>query len=309
MECIDEAKSKLLNEIVAREREYRHESEMPSTEQGDDEQELVGIAVVGAGGNIAQAGSAEHRFPLESVSKALTLALALEDIGAEALFERVGMEPSGDPYHSIATLEEGEMGIPSNPMINAGAIVTTAMIRGRDGEERFDRLRDFFRRLAGNPSLDYDQAMYEAEDKDLNRALFYYMRSHDVFEGSEEDLLVPYLKQTSIELDCRDLARIAAVLANRGQDPESGERLIEEETVRIVLTLMFATGMYDQSGRFGIEVGVPSKSGVSGAILSVVPGGMGVGIIGPALNAHGNSVAGLRMLKQLSKEWQLGTFA
>lgn len=310
MERIDEAKIASLQEVVEQEREYRHESEMTSfTEAGEEEQELVGIAVMGGECSAPQAGSAEHRFPLESVSKALTLALALEDEGAEALFERVGMEPSGDPYHSIATLEEGEMGIPSNPMINAGAIVTTAMISGRDGEERFDRIRDFFRRLAGNPSLDYDQAMFEAEDQDLNRALFYYMRSHDVLEGSEEDLLVPYLKQTSIEVNCHELARMAAVLANRGRDPESGERLISEETVRIVLRLMFTTGMYDQSGRFAVEVGMPSKSGVSGAILAVAPGRMGFGVIGPALNEHGNSVAGLRLLKALSSRWRLGVFA
>ncbi|MCE8023523.1 glutaminase A [Billgrantia aerodenitrificans] len=310
MERIDEAKSATLEEAVAREREYRHESEMASfTETGEEDQELIGIAVMGAGGEAAQAGSAEQRFPLESVSKALTLALALEDVGADALFERVGMEPSGDPYHSIATLEEGEMGIPSNPMINAGAIVTTAMIRGRDGEERFDRIRDYFRRLAGNPSLDYDRVMFEAEDKDLNRALFYYMRSHDVLKGSEEDLLVPYLKQTTIEVNCRELSRIAAVLANTGRDPESGERLIAEETVRIVLTLMFTTGMYDQSGRYAVEVGMPSKSGVSGAILAVAPERMGFGVIGPALNEHGNSVAGLRLLKVLSSRWRLGVFA
>ncbi|WP_444677243.1 glutaminase A [Halomonas sp. E19] len=279
------------------------------TEQGDADWERVGIAMTGADGSTARAGSAEERFPMESVSKALTLALALEDVGAEALFERVGMEPSGDPYHSIATLEEGEMGIPSNPMINAGAIVTTAMIRGADGEERFVRLREFFRRLSNNPTLDYDPVMFEAEDQDLNRSLFYYMRSHDVFKGSEEDLLVPYLKQTSIELTCVDLARIAAVLANGGRDPESGERLIGEETVRIVLTLMFTTGMYDQSGRYALEVGMPSKSGVSGAILAVAPGRWGFGVIGPALNEHGNSIAGLRMLKQLSQRWQLGRFA
>jgi glutaminase len=230
-------------------------------------------------------------------------------VGTEALFERVGMEPSGDPYHSIATLEEGEMGIPSNPMINAGAIVTTAMIRGRDGEERFERLRDFFRRMAGNSTLDYDPAKFEAEDQDLNRSLFYYMRSHDVLKGSEEDLLAPYLKQTSIELDCQDLARIAALLANGGRDPGSGEQLISEETVRVVLTLMFTTGMYDQSGRYAVEVGMPSKSGVSGAIMAVAPGRLGFGVIGPALNDHGNSVAGLRMLRSLSQRWQLGVFA
>ncbi|OUE42385.1 glutaminase A [Billgrantia desiderata SP1] len=310
MERIDKAKVAFLQEVVEQEREYRHESEMASFgESGEEDQELVGIALMGAESDVAQAGSAEQRFPLESVSKALTLALALEDVGAEALFARVGMEPSGDPYHSIATLEEGEMGIPSNPMINAGAIVTTAMIRGRDGKDRFERLRDFFRRLSANPELDYNRAMFEAEDQDLNRALFYYMRSHDVLVGSEEDLLVPYLKQTSIEMNCRELSRIAAVLANRGCDPVSGERLIGEETVRIVLTLMFTTGMYDQSGRYAVEVGMPSKSGVSGAILAVAPGRLGCGVIGPALNEHGNSVAGLRLLEALSNRWRLGVFA
>ncbi|MCE8019639.1 glutaminase A [Halomonas sp. MCCC 1A11036] len=309
MDRIDESMSETLEEIVAGERAYRHEGEMTSfTEANEEDQEQVGISVVGAEGSIAQAGSAERRFPLESVSKALTLALALEDVGPGVLFERVGMEPSGDPYHSIATLEEGEVGVPSNPMINAGAIVATAMIRARDGEERFGRLLDFFRLLCGNPELDYNREMFEAEDKDLNRALFYYMRNHDVVQGGEEDLLVPYLKQTSIEMNCRELARIAAVLANGGKDPESGERRISEETVRIVLTLMLTTGMYDQSGRYAVEVGVPSKSGVSGAILAVVPERMGIGVIGPALNDHGNSVAGLRMLKQFSQRWRLGMF-
>ncbi|MDX5433949.1 MAG: glutaminase A [Halomonas sp.] len=311
MERIDGAMTADLEEVVECECRVHHESGMtPFTERiGESGKERVGIAIVGAEGQLAQAGDAERPFPLESVSKAVVLALALEDVGAEALFERVGMEPSGDPYHSIATLEEGELGVPANPMINAGAIVATAMVRARDGEERFGRLLDFFRRLCGNPGLDYNREMFEAEDKDLNRALFYYMRNHDVVQGSEEDLLVPYLKQTSIEMNCRDLARIAAVLANGGKDPESGERRISEETVRIVLTLMLTTGMYDQSGRYAVEVGMPSKSGISGAILAVAPGRLGVGCIGPALNEHGNSVAGLRLLKALSCRWRLGVFA
>jgi glutaminase len=311
MERIDETMAAVLDEIVERERKVHHESDMTSFMEkiGEPDRDLVGVAMMGAEGRLAQAGDAERSFPLESISKAIALALALEDVGADALFERVGMEPSGDPYHSIATLEEGEMGIPSNPMINAGAIVSTAMIRAGDGEERFARLLTFFRRLSGNAALDYNRDMYEAEDQDLNRALFYYMRNHGVVEGSEEDLLVPYLKQTSIEMNCLDLARIAALLANGGRDLASGESLVSEETVRIVLTLMFATGMYDQSGRYAVEVGMPSKSGVSGAILAVAPGRLGFGVIGPALNHHGNSVAGLRMLKQLSQRWQLGAFA
>ncbi|QJQ94889.1 MULTISPECIES: glutaminase A [Halomonadaceae] len=310
MEQFDQKMKEHLKQVIDEELSVHHDGSMPSfmEEIGNSDQELVGIGMTGDGGAQAQAGGAEQIFPLESASKALSLALSLEDNGPEVLFRHVGREPSGDPYHSIATLEEGEMGIPSNPMINAGAIVVTSMIKGRDGDERFARLLDFVRTLADNPAIDYNHPMYEAEDKDLNRALFYFMRNHDVIEGSEEDKLVPYAKQTSIEMNCLDLSRIAAVFANQGRDPVSGEALISERTVRIVLTLMFTTGMYDESGRFAVEVGVPAKSGISGAIMAVVPGRLGVGLIGPALNASGNSLAGMRLLRNLSAQWQWGVF-
>jgi|SRR5690554_1379806 len=311
MERIDETMATYLSQVVVAELQQHHEGSMPAFQEGvgDTDRESVGISMLGAEGQSAQAGSAEQPFPLESASKVLSLALALEDRGPEALFRCVGREPSGDPYHSIATLEEGEMGIPSNPMINAGAIVATSMIEARDGEQRFQRLLDFIRRLAANPAIDYNREMYEAEDKDLNRALFYYMRNHDVVEGSEEDLLVPYLKQTSIEMNCIELSRVAAVLANRGRDPVSGETLISEATVRTVLTLMFTTGMYDESGKFAVDVGIPAKSGISGCIMAVVPGRLGFGLIGPALDDSGNSVAGVRILERLSQRWRLGVFA
>jgi len=311
MEHRDEALTEYLEHVVEEELQVHHEGSMPSyMEQiGKADKDLVGVAVMDVNGECRQAGNAQEAFPLESTSKVLSLALALEDCGAEAVFQSVGKEPTGEPYHAIAALQEGDRGVPPNPMINAGAIVATSMIHGRDGDERFARLLHFIRTLANDLELAFNQAMFEAEEKDLNRALFYYMRSHQVIEGSEDDHLVPYLKQTSIEMNCVDLARIGAVLANQGRDPDSGEPLIRPENVRILLTLMFTTGMYGGSGEFAVDVGIPAKSGLSGAILAVVPGRMGLGLIGPALNERGNSIAGVRILKRLSTRWGLGVFS
>lgn len=310
MDRIDEDMTAYLEKVVKEESERDHDGEMATTMEdiGKDEHELFGVGAVGTDATRCKAGDADEPFPIESVSKAIVLALALEDVGPEKVFSHVGEEPEGDPYHSIATLEEGKKGEPSNPMINAGAIAVTSLVKAADGEERFARIRDYMRTLADNPRIDYNHSMFEAEKKDLNRALFYYMRNHGVVEGSEEDKLVPYFKQTSLEMDCMDLARIAAVFANGGCAPGSDTRLISAQTVRIVLTLMFTTGMYQGSGKFSVEVGIPSKSGVSGAIMAVVPGRMGFGLIGPALDGCGNSIAGVRVLRKVVERWNLRVF-
>lgn len=311
MDRINEDIEAYLEKVVKEELEVHHKGSMPSYMEklGKPNQDLVGLCAMSTEGRTKQAGNATELFPLESASKPLSLALALEDNGPEEVFRHVGKEPSGDPYHSIAALEEGEKGVAPNPMINAGAIACMSLVKGKDGEERFGRLLNFIRKLADNPAIDYNREMYDNEDKNLNRALFYYMRNHDVIEGTEEEKLLPYVKQSSIELTCIDLARIAAVFANKGRDPVSGERLISEQNVRIVLTLMFTTGMYDASGSFAVDVGIPAKSGISGAIMAVVPGRMGFGLVGPALDEHGNSIAGVRILRSLTMRWQLGVFS
>lgn len=310
MDRIDEDMAACLEQVVQEEARRDHDGGMATTLEviGKGSPELFGICAVGDGSAASKAGDADEPFPVESVAKALTLALALEDRGPDKVFEHVDVEPEGEPYHSISTLEEGEKGVPPNPMINAGAIVATSMVNGADGEERFSRIREFARTLAGNPRIDYNRRVFESENKDLNRALFYYMRSHGVVEGSEEDLLMPYIKQGALEMDCADLARCAAVLANDGCDPGSGTRLVSAETVRIVLTLMFTTGMYQGSGKFAVDVGIPAKSGVSGAIMAVAPGRMGFGLIGPSLDANGNSIAGVRMLRQVVERRKLRVF-
>lgn len=276
---------------------------------GRTDKDSFGICAVDTSGVVKHAAAAEDAFYIESASKPLALALALEDCGADEVFRRVGKEPKGDPYHSVAALEEGHKGVASNSMITAGAIAVTGMIKGSDGEERFSRLREFVRDLAGNPEIDYEPAMLEGESLDLHRALFYYMRDHGVVEGSEEDIVLPYVRQTALTMNCIDLGRIAAVLANKGRVPGSNNQLIKEENVRIVLTVMFLTGMYEASGRYAVDVGIPSKSGVSGAIMAVVPGCMGLGVMGPSLDDAGNSIAGVRMLGKVVRRWNLSAFA
>lgn len=311
MEHINEDMSAYLEHVVEEEKQLSHEGEEVTTlgVGGKKEQDLFGVCAMGLDGTHYCGANARVRFPLESTSKALTLALALEDVGPDEFFRHVGKEPRGDAFNSATAIEEGIHGIPSNPMINAGAIATTAMVHGKNGTERFERILQFIRRLAANPKIEMNQGVYEREDHDLNRGLFYMMRSHGVVSGREEDKLVPYFKQTAIEVDCVDLARIAAVLANYGRDLDTDEQLISKQTVRTVLTLMFTTGMYEASGEFAVDVGLPAKSGVSGSIMAVVPGRMGLATIGPALDKKGNSIAGVRILAKLAQRWQLGVFS
>ncbi len=311
MDRIDEDIAAFLDQVVEEEYDGDHEGAIDQcmSRRGHDDKNMFGICAVDSTGAIKQAANAEGTFPIESAAKPLALALALEDCGAEEVFKHVSCEPRGDPYHSIAALEEGRKGVPANPMITGGAIATTAMIHGSNGEERFTRLREFIRTLADNPEIDYDPQVLEGESIDLHRALFYYMRNHGVVRGNEEDKLLPYVRMTAMTMNCIDLGRIAAVLANGGRAPGSNRQLIGEDNVRIVLTLMCLTGMYEGSGRYAVDVGIPSKSGISGAIMAVVPGRMGFGVIGPALDEQGNSIAGVRMLSKLARRWKLSVFA
>lgn len=311
MEQIDEDITAYLEQVVEEEYQADHEGPLGACMEnlGNADRDVFGLCAVSTDGQVRSGANAGDKFPLESASKALSLALALEDNGAEALFRHIGKEPKGDRYHSIAALEEGELGVPSNPMINAGAVAVTAAIKGANGEERYSRLQDFIRTLANNPDISFNRHMYETESRDHHRSLFYYMRSHGVVSGTEENALLPYIKQTSIEMTCLDLARIASVFANGGKLHGSDGQFISPETVSIVLTLMFTTGMYDASGGFAVDVGIPAKSGVSGAIMAVVPGRMGFGCFGPALDASGNSIAGVRMLRKLTTRWRLGVFS
>ncbi|ASS86268.1 glutaminase A [Geobacillus lituanicus] len=270
----------------------------------------LSIAVYTPDGKVASAGDVTVKVTLQSISKIIALALVLIDRGEDEVFRKVGMEPTGDPFNSIAKLEEVQPAKPLNPMINAGALAVTHMIRGRSVEERLERLLAFVRRLAGNEQIAYSEevARSEFETAFLNRSLCYFLKQHRIIDEDVEELMDLYTKQCAIEMTCIDLARIGLVFALDGRDPHSGERLMPLDVARICKTFMVTCGMYNASGEFAIKIGIPAKSGVSGGILAAVPGRCGIGIFGPALDDKGNSLTGVKLLERLSKTYSLSIF-
>ena len=216
----------------------------------------------------------------------------------------------GKPFDAINSSDQSLDSGNINPMVNMGAIVMCSLIHGRSYDERFQRLLELTRRLAGDYEIDVDEAVYCSEKShgSKNRALAYLLKSHNLLDGDVEEVLDCYFRACSIQVDCRALAHIGAVLSNRGRLPVSNERIFPAPMSRYVNAILMTCGMYDGSGEFALRVGVPAKSGVGGGIMAVVPTRMGIGIFGPALDRKGNSVAGIKLLERLSKELHLSIF-
>lgn len=270
----------------------------------------LSIALYYPDGLCVSAGDIEKKFTLQSISKVISLAFVLMDRGADYVFDRVGMEPTGDPFNSIAKLETMAPAKPLNPMINAGALVVTHMINGSSVEERFNRLLTFVRNLSNDPTVSYceEVARSEFETAHLNRSLCYFLKQHNIINEDIEQLIDLYTKQCAIEMNSLDLARIGMVFAMDGVDPLNGKQIMPRDIARICKTFMVTCGMYNASGEFAIKIGIPAKSGVSGGIMGAVPGRFGIGIFGPALDEKGNSIAGIKLLETLSKIYSLSMF-
>ena len=270
----------------------------------------LGIAVCDMEGNVITAGDCKEKFSMQSISKVMALILALEQNGFDNVFSKVGMEPTGDAFNSMVRLDHLINNKPFNPMINAGAIAVTSTIRGATLEERKEACLACARKLTGNPDLgvDYEVFLSESETGFRNRAIIYLMRSNGIIEGNCEEHLELYFLMCALACNCRDLAFFAATLANNGVSPMTGERLIQPRVVRLVRSLMVTCGMYDYSGEFAATVGMPSKSGVGGGIISCAIGKYGIATYGPSLDDKGNSIGGLKMLEYLSDNMGLSIF-
>jgi glutaminase len=244
---------------------------------------------------------------MQSISKIISLMVALEECGEEKVFSKVGKEPTGDPFNSIVRLETYRIRKPLNPMINAGAIAISSLIPGADLDERQQKLLSFVREVTGNSQVFANLAVCNSENATgfRNRSLAWFLKDLGVIDSDVEVALSLYFWQCSMSISVLDLARIAAFLANDGIVPHSGKRLISVRTAKIVKGLMFTCGLYDGSGEFGVEAGIPAKSGVGGGILAASPGRLGLGVFGPALDERGNSVAGIHMLGALARELEL----
>lgn len=270
--------------------------------------EWLAICLCSPDGRIFEVGDARQAFTIQSISKPLIYGLALDTYGREFLSSRVGVEPTGDSFHSIIKLDE-QSKRPHNPMVNAGAIAMSGLVPGATPTERLERLLDTLQRFVGHP-VTVDAAVYASERSTAhrNRAIAHLMLNFGMVEGGVEDTLDLYFQQCSALVDCRDLAVIAATLANQGVNPLTGDRAVQATHVRDVLSVMLTCGMYDYAGEWVYQVGLPAKSGVGGGILAVAPNRWGIGVFSPRLDARGNSVRGIEACKALSRQWRLHMF-
>lgn len=253
------------------------------------------------------AGDTKTRFTIQSISKVISLAIALEHLGYDKVFEKMNMEPSGDAFNSLLKLDMTS-DKPFNPMINAGALATVGYLIP---ELSFEDMLNYTRRVCMDTGIVVDEKVYQSEMANCsrNRAIGYLLQSKGILESDVEKTLERYTRMCSLSVTAESLACLGLVLANGGRHPETGVRLMNAEVVKIVKTIMMTCGMYDGSGEFAVRVGLPSKSGVGGGILAVVEKRMGIGIYGPALDVKGNSIAGQYILEYLSKILNLHMFA
>lgn len=291
-------------------RSFLHEGAVatyiPELAKGDPTQ--LGAAIYAADGEIYRVGDWQQEFTIQSISKTITLILALQLAGYRKVFSKVGVEPTGDPFNSIVRLETTAPR-PLNPMINAGAIATASCCMG--GRDAFSEFLKLTRRLCGRSSISLNEEVYRSEKQAgmRNRSMAYLMQSDNLLECDAEDALDLYFRMCSVNVNTMDLARYGMVLAGNGKDPETGEQLVEGWIVRIVKTLMVTCGLYDESGEFAMKVGIPAKSGVGGGIMGSVERKLGVAAFSPGLDAKGNSVGAFHMLEYLSHHLGLHYFA
>jgi glutaminase len=269
--------------------------------------DLFGVALATIDGRLWTCGDAKFQFTIQSVSKAFSYCLALELLGREEVSKYVGVEPSGDAFNAIVFDPHTQR--PFNPMVNAGAITVSALIQRVWKDEALAFLLDRFSKAAGRP-LRISDSVYrsEAETGHRNRAIGHLLLNVGAAVEPIEPALDLYFRQCSILVTASDLACMGATLANVGENPFTGESVFDVAAVRDTLSVMFTCGMYDYSGNWALDVGIPAKSGVGGGVLGVVNRQLGIGTFSPRLDPKGNSVRGLRVFRQLAEEFGLHAF-
>ena len=274
-------------------------------ELADANPNSFGIAVATIDGEVFSVGDDNESFTIQSISKPLVFGMALDERGVDAVQACVGVEPSGNAFNSIKVDSTNR---PFNPMVNAGAIVTTGLLTGDDVDAERRRILDTFGEYAGR-ELTIDEKVFHSEalTGDRNRALAWLMRSFGVLDGDVHEIVDLYFSQCAIEVTVRDLAMIGATLANDGVNPASQRRAINAGHVSNVLSVMTTCGMYDNAGGWLYNVGLPAKSGVAGGLLAVLPGQLGIGVFSPPLDERGNTVRGMAVIEQLSQRARSST--
>ncbi|TIC84010.1 glutaminase A [Nocardioides sp. GY 10127] len=270
---------------------------------------LFGVCVVDVDGHAHAVGDTQAAFSVQSISKAFVYALVREHLGHDVVADRVGVNNTGLPFNSVMALELNG-GHPLNPMVNAGALATTALVPGASADEQWATIQAGLSAFAGRP-LEVDDEVYrsEAATNQRNRAIARLLESYGRVELDPLAVVDVYTRQCALSVTAHDLAVMGATLADGGVNPVTGEQVVAADVCRDTLAVMATNGLYERSGEWLLEIGLPGKSGVSGGIVTIAPGKAGIGVYSPRLDPAGNSVRGQRATAYLSRALGLNIFA
>lgn len=308
-ELVDEDKARLIiEEAIEKARRVIPEGEVATyiPELGKADPNKLGVCFYPLSGEKICYGDHDTRFTIQSVSKIIMLIVAIEVCGLEKLMSVVGGEPSGEAFNSMIELDRVDSK-PYNPLINSGALAVCSLLID---EVSFQDMLRFARKICNDPEIRLNEAVYESEMRTCsrNRSIGYLLESKGIIRNDVEDTLRFYTKCCAMDVTAESLANLGRVLANDGVCAKQSKRYMSSLTARIVKTLMLTCGMYDGSGTFALTVGIPSKSGVGGGLLSVSDKRAGIGVFSPALDPKGNSIAGIRFLTEIASKLRLNLF-
>jgi len=299
---IREAYNKFASDTTGKNADY-----IPYLAQVDSR--LFGVAIVSTDNQVFELGDVNYSFSIQSISKVYTLALAMEELGYDKVFQRVGSEPTGRAFNSV----EAVVDMPThtgNPFVNAGAIATTSLISGKSEDEKWNKILDFYSRVAGEKlSLIDEVYKSEAATNAGNKALAMLLAKYDRIYADPFESVDIYTKQCSVGVNATQLARMGAALANNGRNPATGEQVIKSEDVPYILSTMTMAGLYDGSGGWAWHVGLPAKSGVGGGIIAIVPGKGAIAAFSPRLDEAGNSVKAQKVIEFVANKLDFNLFS
>ena len=298
----------VLKDILEKNRSYYQQGKVADyiPELGKADSKSIALSVIDENGKVINVGDTDKKFTIQSISKIISLMIAVREKGEQNIFDKMGYFGTDKPFNHFSNLET--TGKPLNPMMNAGAILTTSLIDG-EGEEPFKKILEMVRYITKNSNINYSKEVYnsERETGHRNRGMFYIMKNNGLITGNEEKLN-NYFKQCSIEVTAEDLAKIGYFFAHQCTRYDGDTTYKNAYIAQLVESQMLIAGMYEFSGEYARTVGLPSKSGVGGGITVSVPGKMGIGVYSPALDQHGNSLAGYHMILDLVKKYNLSLF-
>ncbi|HEY2467753.1 MAG TPA: glutaminase A [Terracidiphilus sp.] len=292
---VKEAYEKFRNDAGGKNADY-----IPYLAQVDSK--LFGVAIVTTDNQVLTLGDVNYSFSIQSISKVFTLALVMEELGPDKVFEKIGSEPTGRPFNSVLAVVDMTTHT-GNPLVNAGAIATTSLISGQNAAEKWNKILAFYGKVAGDKlSLIDEVYKSEAATNAGNKALAMLLAKYDRIYADPFESVDIYTKQCSVGVTAVQLARMGATLANNGVNPATGEQVIKREDVPHILATMTMAGLYDGSGGWAWHVGLPAKSGVGGGIVAIAPGKGAIAVFAPPLDEAGNSVKAQEVIEYVAQK-------